>query len=212
MNNIHIDNKLKLLYLSLFVFLIMGSKSNAQETEFKRTSVRTGLGVGYNDGKKESGIGILYSIGWQKSFGKKNRIRLNPNLMIGGFLPLGITDTRDQFYRITSIGVNLHCDLIKYKAVSIVITGGSFLNYSRGLLGTGGWPETNNNNSEYFRDLYFGGSISIGLRINPKNGKLAYEFRPFNIQVGNDDFILGYFMFGVDIKIKQYRSANKDQE
>lgn len=196
----------------ILLVLIATHQSYAQDLPFKRTSVRTGLGVGYNDGKKESGIGILYSIGWQKSFGKKNRIRLNPNLMIGGFLPLGITDTRDQFYRITSIGVNLHYDLIKYKAVSIVITGGSFLNYSRGLLGAGGWPETNNNNSEYFRDLYFGGSISIGLRINPKNGKLAYEFRPFNIQVGNDDFILGYFMFGVDIKIKQYRSANKDQE
>ena len=135
MNNIYIDNKLKFLYLSLFVFLIISKQSNAQETEFKRTSIRTGIGIGFNEGKRETGMGLIYSIGWQKSFGRKNKLRLNPNLIIGGFLPIGITDTRDQFYRITSLGLNLHYDLIKYKSISIVTTGGGFINYSRGLLG-----------------------------------------------------------------------------
>jgi len=203
MNNIHIDNKLKLLYLSLFVFLIMSNQSNAQETEFKRTSIRTGIGIGFNEGKRETGMGLIYSIGWQKSFGKKNKLRLNPNLIIGGFLPIGITDTRDQFYRITSLGMNLHYDLINYKSISIVTTGGGFLNYSRGLLGTGGWPEANNNNSEYFSSFYLGGNISLGIRINPKNSRLAYEFRPINVQFGNDYFMLGYLMFGIDIKLKK---------
>ena len=198
-------NKLKLLYLSLFVFLIMSNQSNAQETEFKRTSIRTGIGIGYNEGKRETGMGLIYSIGWQKSFGKKNKLRLNPNLIIGIFLPNGFTDTRFQFYRITSLCMNLHYDLIKYKSISIVTTGGGFLNYSRGprgLLGTGGWSEANNNSLEYFTSLYFGGNFSYGIRINPKNSRLAYEFRPINVQLGNDDyFILFYLMFGIDIKI-----------
>ncbi len=203
MNNKYFGCKLKIAYLSFLILLVISNKSNAQETEFKRTSIRTGIGVGFNEGKRETGMGLIYSIGWQKSYGKKSKFRINPNLIIGGFLPIGITDTRDQFYRITSIGANIHYDLIKYKAFSLVTTGGGFINYSRGLLGTGGSPEANNNNSEYFNSFYFGGSASIGIRINPKKSKLAYEFRPINIQFGNDFFMLGYVMFGIDIKLKK---------
>ena len=54
MNNIQIDYKLKLLYLSFFVFLIMSNKSNAQETDFKQTSIRTGIGIGFYEGKRET--------------------------------------------------------------------------------------------------------------------------------------------------------------
>jgi hypothetical protein len=203
MNNKYSDCKLKIAYLSLLILLVMSNKLNAQETEFKRASIRTGIGIGFNEGKRETGMGLIYSIGWQKSYGKKNKLRINPNLIIGGFLPIGITDTRDQFYRITSLGTNIHYDLIKYKAFSFVTTGGIFINYSRGLLGTGGWTEANNNSSEYFNSFYFGGNASLGIRINPKNSRLAYEFRPINIQFGNNYFMLGYLMFGIDIKLKK---------
>lgn len=146
-------------------------------------------------------MGLIYSIGYQKSFGKNNRIRLNPNLIFGGFLPIGITDTRDQFYRISSFGFNLHYDLVKFTSISVVTSPGIFLNYSRGLLGTGGMPEANNNTSEFFNSFYFGGKFSLGLRITPSGKRLAYEIRPLNIQFGNNGFILGYLMFGIDIKI-----------
>ena len=191
------------LNISILVFLLIGSDLYSQEVEFKKISIRTGIGLGINEGQREIGNGLVYSIGLQKSYGNKNRLRINPNIMFGGFLPIAITDTRDQFYRISSLGVNVHYDLIKYKAVSLETTGGGFLNYSRGLLGTGGWPEANNNNSEYFYSLYFGGNASIGLRINPKNSKLAYEIRPINIQFGNKDYFLWYFMFGIDFKFKK---------
>ena len=202
MNNVNFYNKLKMLCLSIFTCLFFSNQSTAQ-AEFKRTSIRTGIGIGLNQGKEETGSGLIYSIGWQKSFGKKNKLRFNPNLIIGGFLPIGITDTRDQFYRITSLGLNLHYDLIKYKAFSLVPTGGAFANYSRGLLGTGGWPEANNDNSEYFTSFYYGGNVSLGIRINRKDSRLAYEFRPLNIQFGNDYFVLSYLMFGIDIKLKK---------
>ncbi len=206
--NIKMDNryfgcKLKITYLSILILLFISNKLNAQETEFKRTSIRTGIGIGFNEGKRETGMGLICSIGWQKSYGKKNKFRINPNLIIGEFTPIRITDTRDQFYRITSLGVNIHYDLIKYKAFSLVTTGGGFINYSRGLFGTGGSPEANNNSSEYFNSFYFGGNASIGIRINPKNSKLVYEFRPINIQFGNDYFMLGYVMLGIDIKLKK---------
>jgi hypothetical protein len=172
-------------------------------SDFKRTSIRTGIGIGINEGRWETGVGFVYSIGLQKSYGNKSRLRVNPNLLFGGFLPIVITDTRDQFYRITSLGINIHYDLLKYKSVSIVTTIGGFTNYSRGLLGTGGWPEANNSYSEYFYKIYFGGNTSLGLRINPKNSKLAFEIRPINIQFGNNYFLLGYYMFGIDFKLKK---------
>lgn len=195
------DSQIKVLLLSLIIFLVTGNNIYSQEIEFRKSTIRTGVGIGINEGQREIGSGLIYSIGWQKSFGEKNKLRINPNMILGGFLPIAITDTRDQFYRITSLGLNIHYDLIKYEAVSIVTTGGGFINYSRGLLGTGGWPEANNNRSENFISLYFGGNASVGLRIDPKRSKLAYEIRPINIHFGNKGYFLGYLMFGIDFKL-----------
>ncbi len=193
----------KLLLISTLTLLLTSNIVCSQETEFKNSSVKTSIGIGINEGYREIGMGLVYSIGWQKIIDKKNRLRINPNMIYGGFLPLAITDTRDQFYRITTLGLNIHYDLVKYKAVSIVTTGGGFINYSRGLLGTGGWPEANNNSSDYFFSLYYGGNASLGLRIDPKNSKLAYELRPYNFHFGNKNFFLGYLMFGIDFKLKK---------
>lgn len=202
-SSINSAKSLKILLTALIVLMITGRNLYSQETEFKKSSIRTGIGIGMNEGKREIGYGLVYTIGWQKSIGTKNKVRINPNITFGGFLPIVITDTRDQFYRISSLGLNIHYDLIKYKAVSIVTTGGVFANYSRGLLGTGGWPEANNNHSEYFYSLYFGGNASVALRIDPSKSKFAYEIRPLNIQVGNKGFRLGYFMLGIDFKLRK---------
>ncbi len=198
------DNPITLFLFNLIFLLFTGNRIYSQEIEFKKSSIRTGIGIGINEGHRETGIGMVYSVGWQKNYGKKSRIRLNPNIMFGSFRTYAIpTDTRDQLYKLTSLGINIHYDLIKYKAVSIVTTGGGFINYSRGLLGTGGWPEANNNRSEYFHSLYFGGNASIGIRIDSKKNRLAYEIRPVNIHFGNKGFMLGYLMFGIDFKLKK---------
>lgn len=189
-----------LIVLLIFLFTI-NQNSLGQVEITSKSSLRTGIGLGFNEGLNETGAGLIYSFGYQKSFGKKNRLRLNPNMIIGGFLPIGVTDVRDQFYRLTSIGLNLHYDLIKFKSVSLVTSPGIFLNYSRGLLGTGGWDDSSGNNSEYFNTLYLGGKFSFGLRIAPDGKRLAYEIRPLNIQFGNKDFLLGYLMFGIDIRL-----------
>lgn len=193
--------QIKYLQLSLIILLLAGNKLFSQEVEYKSSSIKTGIGIGINDGDRETGMGLIYSLGWQKSIDKKGRLRINPNVLFGGFMPLAITDTRDQFYRITTLGLNLHYDLIKYKAVSIVTTVGAFTNYSRGLLGTGGWPEANNNRSEYFFSFYFGGNASAAIRIAPKNSKVAIEIRPINIHLGSKGYFLAYNMFGIDFKL-----------
>ena len=126
----------KLIYLT--AILLFSLKINAQENEFTRSSIKTGIGIGVNDGIQEEGLGFIYSVGYQKSFGKKEKFRINPNLIYGGFNSSGITDTPQQFFRITSIGMNVNYDLVKCKSVSLLITSGGFLNYSRGLFGTSG--------------------------------------------------------------------------
>ncbi|MEZ5071261.1 MAG: hypothetical protein R2751_09890 [Bacteroidales bacterium] len=186
--------------IALALFL-SGMPVHAQEEEPSRTSIRTGLGLGINETYRELGNGFVTSIGWQRSLGERRKLRINPNLVVGGFMPLGITDTRDQFYRITSLGLNLHYDLLRYQAVSLVTTAGGFVNYSRGLLGTGGWPEANNNSSEYFLSFYAGANASFGLRIDPRRSRVAYEFRPMTMQFGNQGFLLAYLMVGVDVKL-----------
>ncbi len=140
----------------------------------------------------------------QKSYGENRRLRLNPNILLGSFRIYTFpTDTRDMMYKITSLEFNVHYDLVKKDGVSMVTTGGGFMNYSRGLLGTGGFPEENNNSSEYFHSVYFGGSASVGIRIDAKKSRLAYEIRPFNLYFGNKGYILWFFMFGIDFKFKE---------
>jgi hypothetical protein len=186
---------LLILIISLIAFNI---KMFAQP--FSNNSFKVGAGIGIMEGLKETGMGTIFSLGYQKSLWK-DRLRINPNIMVGGFTPVVITDVRDQYIRITSLGFNGFLDAIKYKSVSIFIGTGGFLNYSRGLLGTGGWPESGNTSSQYFFKMYYGGYLTGGLRINPPKSRIAYELMPLNFCFGNDQFFIGFFKFGIDIKL-----------
>jgi hypothetical protein len=129
---------MKILTPVCFIFIIVLIQPLfAQEKEFKKTSIKTGFGLSINEGIEEIGVALTYSIGWQKSYGEKNKFRINPNLIYGGFLPAGITDTKDMFYRISNFGMDFHYDLLRLENLSLVTTAGPFINYSRGLIGTG---------------------------------------------------------------------------
>ncbi len=195
-------NSLMKNFLGIYIILLMfaGNKLLAQEV-IEKTSLSTAIGIGINEGLKETGNGLLYSVGWQKSYGAKSKLRMNPNLMIGSFSPKLISDVRDQYYRITTLDVNAHYDIVRVDAFSIVASVGGGINYSRGLLGTGGM--TYHDRSVYFNTIYLVGNASLGFRIAPKTKKVAYVIRPINLQVGNKGFVLGYFSFGLDFKLKQ---------
>lgn len=182
--------------------LLLFIKCYSQENPFNKSSIKTGIGIGFNDSREETGFGLVYNLGYQKSFGKKEKLRINPNLIIGGFSTNLLTDNRDQFYRITSLQMNVSYDLVRYKSFSLLLTTGAFGNYSRGLFGTGGELQ-NHKSSDYFYKLYYGGSLGVGFRINPLKSRIAYEIKPYNIQFGNKGFSLGYMMVGLDIKLKK---------
>lgn len=191
---------IKPLIICFSFFLAISQDGVGQE--YSTHSFKVAAGLGFNEGIKEMGMGPLLTFGYQKSLWK-DRFRLNPHIIATGFFPFGVTDTRDQYYRITLIGVNGYLDFIKKDFASLFIGSGCFVNYTRGLLGTGGFPEAGNNQSDYYFKLYYGGYVGAGLRITPRNRRVNYELTPVNVYFGNDRFILGFIKFGVDIKLKE---------
>jgi len=187
-------------YLLILTVTLLIINSDLMSQEYSNNSLKVGLGIGMNEGLKEMGMGTLVSFGYQKSI-LNDRLRINPNFMTGGFFPFGITDTRDQYYRITSLGVDGHFDVIKYKPFSLFVVAGGLVNYTRGLLGTGGWPEAGNNTSDYLFKLYYGGHLAWGIRVNQPKSRLAYEITPLNICFGNDQFFMGFIKVAIDIKL-----------
>ncbi|MBN2746690.1 MAG: hypothetical protein JXR34_08180 [Bacteroidales bacterium] len=196
---------MKTIVLTLLAFFALNFPNLiAQESNpvFSKKSVKVGFGYGMNEGKYEDGVGLLYSIGWNKSLGAKQRFRLNPNLLLGGFSADFITDIRDQYYRMSSYGLNLHFDLIRVRPFSIVISTGAFVNYTRGLLGTGGDDEgTHFKSSSYFYRLCAGGYASAALRFDSPKHRIAWEFRPLSVQHGYPYFIMGFVQLSADIKL-----------
>lgn len=194
------------LSLTVLILLFTGVNLYSQDAdvvEFRDSSIKAGIGAAFNEGLKEEGAGLTYSIGWQKSYGKKKKFRLNPYLFFGSFTPFGTTDVRNQYYRISSLNLELHYDLIRYKSVSLVTTAGAFVNYSRGLIGTGGQGTGASQQSEHFYRFYDGLSASVGLRIAPQNSRFAYKWKLVGVQAGVTDFILAYSTFNIDIRLKK---------
>jgi len=189
-------------YLLVLILAIFAFISELTGQEYSNNSLKVGLGIGMNEGIREMGMGTLVSFGIQKSI-LNDRLRINPNFMTGGFFPLGITDTRDQYFRITSLGVDGYFDVIKYKPFSLFVVAGGLANYTRGLLGTGGWPEAGNNTSDYLFKLYYGGHVAWGIRVNQPKSRLAYEITPLNICFGNDQFFMGFIKVAMDIKLNK---------
>lgn len=187
----------------LFTALMLHCIVTAQNPKNSNQWIDTGIGVGFNGGDDHMGFGMLYSVGWQKSFKDQNRLRLNPGLSLATYGTFGIpTDTRDQFYNSLAFDVNINYDLIRYKSLSLVVSGGGFVNYSYGLLGTGGDPEARHyDESGFFNRLYAGGNASIGLRIDNPTSRFAYEYKLLGIQGGFNHFGGIYSAFELQWKL-----------
>jgi hypothetical protein len=186
-----------LLCLTSFLF------GYSQENKFSRSSIKTGLGLGFNLTNKEEGIGTCSMIGYERSYEKKERLRMNASLILGGFISAPLVDhTREIYYITTSWNVNANYDVLKHKAASLFFYSGVFINYSRGKLGSGTNEATGvEYESERFAKIYPGVNLGLGIRINPPQSRCAFEIKPINLQFGNDGYVNFYNMFGVDIKI-----------
>jgi hypothetical protein len=187
--------------LKILFLLCAVTDASAQDTSYSNRSFNPGIALGINAGDHEMGVGSMMTFSMEYGVWKEDRLRLKPELMAGTFLPFGITDTPDMYYRVTGLGLNAVMDIIRLGSFSIAVSGGGFLNYSRGLIGTGGWPEEGHDSSDYFWRLYYGGSLGGGIRINGPDSRLIYEFFPLNFQFGPNYYLLAYTRFSVGIKI-----------
>ncbi|MBS2213684.1 hypothetical protein KEM09_19905 [Carboxylicivirga mesophila] len=183
----------------LWILLLIPSYSLAQEVAERKGALKAGIGLGYNEGDKESGLGLVYTIGWQKAIDSRERLRINPNILFGGFTPLMMTDKRDQYIRSGSFGCHLYYDMLKGKHLSLFAMVGAYGNYTRGLLGDGEF----NTGSEYYHKFYAGGTASLGIRVYNPSKRIGYEIRPLTFQYGSNQHFMGYVMVSIDFEIRR---------
>lgn len=187
--------------LILGLILLLSSLHLFPQNPVKRPEITAGIGPGVNMASQETGMGIVYSLGWEKSLTDNQRLRIHPHILFGGFRPpFFVSDARDQHYRSSALNLAINYDLIKRSSGSIYLSGGGFVNYSRGLLGTGG-GEDGYKNSEYFHSFYFGGSFSLGIRLTPVNSRLTYDIKAFNFMIGNNSFVTSYALIQIGFRI-----------
>lgn len=160
--------KKKLLLLAM---LLGGMPSYGQD--FSKNTLFGGVGIGSSYNSRADGLGINWSIGYQRDIWK-NRLRIVPSISFGAYTNKGTTDVPDAYYNSVNLKVNLNFDVIKIKAFSLFIGSGLTANYSSGLIGTGGWPQ-GRSSSEYFNESNFTFNGLIGFRLAPPKTRIGYE-------------------------------------
>jgi hypothetical protein len=184
--------------------ILLMSLHNLFGQGFTKNTLKLGTGPGASMGVNNDGLGINFSIGYQREVWK-DRLRLNPNFSIGSYSSRFVMDARDQHFNSINLESNLSYDLIRVNTFSIVIGTGLILNNSRGLLGTGGkedYTDPNPVSSEYFSHYRIGGYLGAGFRINSPNKRTAISIMPLNLHFGNN-FLEQHVRVEVDIKFKR---------
>lgn len=174
---------------------------NASGQGFTKNTLKLGFGAGVSMGQNTNGLGINYSIGYQRELWT-DRVRFNPNFSIGNFSSKHVMDARDQYFNSYTLETILFYDLLRGNTSSIVIGTGLMLNNSRGLIGTGGkdnYTDPNPVSSEYFSYYTFGGYLGAGIRINSPSKRTAISIMPLNLNFGKD-FTEFYMKAEFDIK------------
>jgi hypothetical protein len=182
-----------------FIFILLSiTSAHAQDSLFSKNSIKFNAGLGFADDGPNflSGTGTSYSVGYQRNIWRE-RLRFSPQISFGIYTSKGTQDVPDQFFNVINLQNNLYFDLVKYKAVSIVIAGGFFLNTNRGLI-----AQSRFRNSRYFIEYNIGGSGGTGFRINPKNKRLAFDFMLLNLNFASSDFTESGIKIGLDYKLK----------
>jgi len=191
---------MRVKYFQILFLLNITVVAAAQDVEYSNRSINPGISLAINEGDREIGFGSMVSLSYKHGIWKGDRLRLSPAVMSGNFISILVTDVPDYYYRLTSLGINAELDLIRLGSFNMVVYGGGFINYARGLAGTGGWPQEANTHSDYFWRLYYGGSFGGGFRLNMPGSRFIYELYPINFQFGPNYYMTAYSQFSLGIK------------
>ncbi|MFV0522369.1 MAG: hypothetical protein ACK5MI_08105 [Mangrovibacterium sp.] len=195
--------KTKFIALSiLFITLINTGTTYGQPHEFSKNSIKIGFGCGVSMGNDTEGIGMVYSVGYQREIWK-DRLRLNPNFSIGHYSSWQILDAPDQFFNAINLDTKLFYDLIKVKTFSLVVGCGTLINNSKGCKGPEVYDDEDYDtplNAGYTNNFHFGGYLGAGFRINSPNKRTVINIMPFNLHFGNNYFAELHAKIELDFK------------
>lgn len=192
--------KLRQSLLFIYVLLSVMAYAQTQTPTFSKNALRYGLGAGLADTHKSTGVGLNFSVGYQRTV-INDRFRINPNFLYGYYNANLISDVPDQWFNSLNLQFLFHGDIIRYKAFSITLSTGAVFNNTRGLIGTGGENQTTNR-SEYFSLWHTASYISGCLRINPAKSAVAFELSPLTIQANSSRFFEGGIRLSMDVKLR----------
>jgi hypothetical protein len=98
-------NKRQNLIPRLLLILILLPFGEAFGQEFSESSIKIGLGAGVSSGYYMDGLGLVYTIGYQKEIWKY-RFRFNPNFSVGNYSSKRFSDGRDQYFNSINLEAN----------------------------------------------------------------------------------------------------------
>ena len=94
----------------MFCLLIFGSLKMYSQ-DFSKNALFVGVGIGASNNSRMDGLGINWSIGYQRDIWKR-RLRIIPSLSFGAYTNKGTTDVPDAYYNSTSLKCNLNFDIL----------------------------------------------------------------------------------------------------
>jgi hypothetical protein len=176
----------------------------AQEATYSSQSITVGAGIGGHEFHNISGMGIVYSLGYQKKLLENQRLAINPVLTSGNLSSMLSMDASDLYYRLTSAQFRTSYDILKGKKDALFIGLGGFLTYTRGLEGTGGY-ESGLTSSQYFHSAHIGGLLSAGFKVDNPNKRIGYKLSPINLQFSKYYY---FYHWSFTLSIKFDKSNN----
>lgn len=181
------------------LFLFLTGSIDAKDSTFSKNTIQYGIGLGISDGYQHTGLGYGITSGYERNLWRE-RLRLNIAFTYGLFSSIGINDVGEQYFSVLTLESGVKFDLLRYKAVSLVVGMGVCVNRVFGL-------KSYHDYYLNYRHRYFGevnGALipSVGIRINPKKSAVVYEFTPINFYIGTHEFFQEYLRFGIGIKLR----------
>ncbi len=183
---------------ALIIILLLLVTPNIFSQEPTNSSLTYACGVGISDASNYVGSGLALQIGYSRNI-FSDRLRLQPNILVGAYRAEGIQDVREQYFNSVSMRLSVNYDVLRYKIFSFNIETGGLVNATRGLIGTGG--EYNITESEYVNHWNYGIIMAGGFKIAPRESKIAIKIMPLNIHMGLDYFLEMHALAGIEIKL-----------
>jgi hypothetical protein len=169
--------------------------------EFGKNALTYSAGIGFLESSSSMGMGEIFTVGYQRNL-KNERLRFAAQINMSNNTTRLIMDARNQTFQSVTMNPKIDFDIITIKGLSIVASGGGFVNYLKGYKGTSSkYIGTTTTDSGLFLELNYGISTSLGLRLNPVKSRLTYEIISWNVNVGANNFIEFRAKMGVGVKL-----------